>query len=123
MTSSALQWLYLPPIESADVFHCHDDGTRRIEFYNNLKSAGAIEYRYMVGVYPSGSMRPLLLVTCEGSAGLALSNPGEFALGVFSPSGHRTLDVAAEYGQAAYFLDKAATIVESVLADSQSRTA
>jgi hypothetical protein len=123
MTSPVPQWLYLPPVDSADVFHSHDDGTRRIECYTNLKSAGAIEYRYMVGVYPSGSMKPLLLVTSETSAGLELSNPGEFALGVFLPNGHRTLDVAAEYGQGAYFFEKAAAIVESFLADSPSLTA
>lgn len=119
MTTPAPQWLYLPPIDSADIVHRHDDGTWRIDCYANLKSAGAIEYRYMIGVYPSGSMIPLLFVTCETSAGLALSNLGEFALGVFLPEGHQTLDVAAEYGEWMYFLGKAIPIVDAFLAESQ----
>lgn len=119
MTSLAAQWLYLPPIDSADVVHRHDDGTWRIDCYTNLKSAGAIEYRYMIGVYPSGSMRPLLLVTCETSAALELSNPGEFALGVFLPEGHQTLDVASDYRDWMYFLGKAIPIVDAFLTDRQ----
>ena len=117
------EWLYLPPIESADVMHSHDDGTIRIECYANLKSAGAIEYRYMVGVYPSGSMKPLILVTSETSAFLELSDPGNFALGVFLPEGHRTLAVAPEYGHWNVFLQKAVEIIESLLAEGESLTA
>ena len=98
MIPSAPQWLYLPPIESADVVHRHDDGTMRIECYANLKSSGAIEYRYMVGVYPSGSKKLLALITCESSYFLELGDPGKFALWVFLPEGHHTLDVATEYG-------------------------
>jgi len=123
MISSALQWLYLPPIDSADVIHCHDDGAMRIECYANLKSSGAIEYRYMVGVYPSGSKKPLVLITCETSTFLELSDPGKFALGVFLPKGHRTLDVATEYGHWNVFLKKAVEVIESLLADGLSPTA
>ena len=119
MTCPPLQWLYLPLIDTADVVHRHDDGTWRIDCYANLKSAGAIEYRYMIGVYPSGSMRPLLLVTCETSAALELSNPGEFALGVFLPEGHQTLDVASDYRDWMYFLGKAIPIVDAFLTDRQ----
>lgn len=119
MIPSAPQWLYLPPIESADVVHRHDDGTMRIECYANLKSSGAIEYRYMVGVYPSGSKKPLALITCETSYFLELSDPGKFALGVFLPEGHHTLDIATEYGHWNVFLKKAAAVVESLLADGQ----
>lgn len=117
------EWLYLPPIESADVMHRHDDGTLCIECYANIKSAGAIEYRYMVGVYPSGSMKPLLLVTSETSALLELSEPGKFALGLFLPEGHHTLAIAPEYGHWNVFLQKAVEIIESHLAEGQSPTA
>ncbi len=123
MISPAPQWLYMPPIESADIVHRHDDGRMRIECYANLKSSGAIEYRYMVGVYPSGSKKPLALITCETSYFLELSDPGKFALGVFLPEGHHTLDVATEYGHWNVFLKKAVTVIESLLADSQSPTA
>lgn len=61
----------------------------------------------------------LILVTSETSAALELSASGQFALGVFLPHGHRTLDVAAEYGEGEYFFNKAAAIIESFLTNSQ----
>ena len=123
MIAPATEWLYLPPIESADLLHTLDDGVQRIELYHNLKSAGAIEYRYMIGVYPSGtSMRPRLLVTCERSAGLELEYPGQFALGVFTPQGHHTLAIGKEYGQWNIFLDKSAEVISTWLPQSGSVT-
>jgi len=77
----------------------------------------------MVGVYPSGSMKPLLLVTGETSAFLELSDPGKFALGVFLQEGHRTIAVAPKYGHWNAFLQKAVEIIESLLAEGKSLTA
>ena len=118
--SSALQWLYLPPIESADVIHRCDDGNIRIECYVNLKSAGVIAYRYMVGVYPSSSKMPLLLITSETSPLLELSDPGMFALGIFSPEGHCTVGIAPEYGHWNIFLGKAVEIIDTFLTENNS---
>lgn len=110
----ASRWLYLPPIESLEVLHNHDDGNAHVQLCGNIRSVGLIEYRFMVIVRRSGEQTPLLLITAETSDALERENPGQFALGLFRPNGHHTLAIAPEFGTFEGFAAAAGKLIDEL---------
>jgi hypothetical protein len=90
-------WHYLPTIEYGEKVQSYGGGAGlRVVYYNNLRSTGAIQYRFLATVYAGDTMFPLFMVAAEQSDLLALR--GEWALGVFRPDGHQTIDISEDYG-------------------------
>lgn len=92
-------WGYFPPIEYGETVQSFGGAPGlRVVFYTNLRSSGMVQYRYLATVYVGDTMFPLFMVTAETSPGLALEGKGAWALGVFRPDGHATMDIADDYG-------------------------
>ena len=110
----ASRWLYLPPLESYDVLHNYNDGNAHVQLCGNIRSVGMIEYRFMVVVRRSCEHMPLLLITAETSDALEREHPGKFALGLFRPNGHHTLNIATEYGTFEGFAAAAGKLIDEL---------
>lgn len=106
-------WQYLPPIEYGEKVQSLGGGAGlRVVFYKNLRSTGAVHYRYLATVYLGDTMFPLFMVTAETSDLLALEGKGEWALGVFRPEGHATVDISDDYGHWFSFLHAALVLIK-----------
>ncbi|GAB1395160.1 hypothetical protein MASR1M60_33240 [Rhodocyclaceae bacterium] len=92
-------WHYLPPIEYGETVQSFGRAPGlRVVFYDNLRSSGMVQYRYLAAVYVGDTMFPLFMVAAESSALLELEGKGTWALGVFRPEGHATVDFSEDYG-------------------------
>lgn len=93
-------WEHFPPIEYGEKVQSFGGGAAglRVVFYNNLRSSGAVHYRYLAAVYVGDTMFPLFMVTAETSELLAVEGKGAWALGVFRPQGHAMVDISDDYG-------------------------
>lgn len=88
---------YLPTIEYRQkVGSCGGGVGFRVVDYNNLRSIDTIQYRFLTTVYAGDTMTPLFMVTAEQRDLLALR--GEWALGVFRPFVHQTIDDLGDCG-------------------------
>lgn len=113
-------WGYFPPIEYGETVQSFGGAPGlRVVFYTNLRSSGMVQYRYLAAVYVGDTMFPLLLmVTAETSPGLALEGKGEWALGVFRPQGHATVDISPDYGSWHPFVAAAMELIAAEFPDS-----
>lgn len=112
-------WGYFPPIEYGETVQSFGGAPGlRVVFYTNLRSSGMVQYRYLATVYVGDTMFPLFMVTSETSPGLALEGKGEWALGVFRPEGHSTMDIADDYGSWHPFVAAAMELIAAEFPDS-----
>jgi hypothetical protein len=112
-------WQYLPPIEYGETVQSFGGAPGlRVVFYTNLRSSGMVQYRYLAAVYLGDTMFPLFMVTAETSAPLALEGTGEWALGVFRPEGHATVDISDDYGSWHPFVAAAMGLIAAEFPDS-----
>lgn len=120
-TNALPSWEYFPPIEYGEkVQSIGGSPGLRVVFYNNLRSTGAVHYRYLATVYQGDTMFPLFMVTAETSDLLALEGKGEWALGVFRPEGHATVDISDDYGNWFSFLHAAMALIKQEFPDSSA---
>jgi len=112
-------WQYLPPIEYGETVQSFGGAPGlRVAFYTNLRSSGAVQFRYLAAVYVGDTMFPLFMVTSETSPGLALDGKGKWALGVFRPEGHATKDISPDYGNWHPFVAAAMELIAAEFPDS-----
>jgi hypothetical protein len=112
-TTALPVWQYLPPIEYGEIVESVGGAPGlRVVYYNNLRSSGTVHYRYLAAVYVGDTMFPLFMVTAESSPMLVLEGKGEWALGVFRPEGHATVDFSEDYGSWHPFVVAAMDLIE-----------
>lgn len=112
-------WHYLPPIEYGETVQSFGGAPGlRVVFYDNLRSSGLVQYRYLAAVYVGDTMFPLFMVTAETSALLELEGKGAWALGVFRPEGHATVEFSEDYGSWHPFVAAAMNLIEKEFPDS-----
>lgn len=112
-------WHYLPPIEYGETVQSFGGAPGlRVVFYDNLRSSGLVQYRYLAAVYVGDTMFPLFMVAAESSPFLASEDQSAWALGVFRPEGHATVEFSEDYGSWHPFVAAAMNLIEKEFPDS-----
>ncbi len=67
-TNALPTWQYLPPIEYGETMQSFGGAPGlQVVFHDNLRSSGAVQYRYLATVHVGDTMFPLFMVAAESS--------------------------------------------------------
>ena len=107
---------YMPDVESMDRLSGGPLGpAHHVVIAGNVKSAGKIEYLYLLVVYEAATEKPVYIVASEANAMRDALGGGSHFLGVFDGNGHANLGDSDDWGDVDRFADKALALAAAHL--------
>ena len=102
---------YAPVVESLHAFGKIRLGPKHTAvLYNDVKSAGRVEYEFIVGVFDDETDEPVLFVASEVNSMKSKLGGGSHFLGLFPGNGHVNLVNSDDWADAQKFYPKALEI-------------
>jgi hypothetical protein len=77
---------------------------------DNIKSAGSVQYAYLLGVFDNAKQEPVYFVASEVNEMAAVLGGGSHCLGVFDGSGHGNMGFSDDWGDPRKFFPEALRI-------------
>lgn len=103
---------YVPRVESMNRIGGGPLGdAHTVIMWDQIKSAGAVQYAYLVGVFENATEKPVFFVASEVNQMAGVLGGGSHCLGVFSGSGHAGLGFSDDWGDPRKFFPEALRIV------------
>jgi hypothetical protein len=78
--------------------------------FDNIKSAGAVQYAFLLAVFDNETQQPVYFVASEINQMAATLGGGSHCLGIFDGSGHANLGFSDEWGDPHKFFPEALRI-------------
>jgi hypothetical protein len=104
---------YLPRVESMNrVAGAPLAPGYTVLLFDNIKSAGAVEYTFLVGVFDDSTQQPVYFVASEVNTTAATLGGGSHYLGLFDGQGHANCGSSDDWGDPKKFFAKALRIVK-----------
>jgi len=99
---------YMPRVESVNRVGAVPlgDGHTALLF-DNIKSAGAVQYAFLLGVFDNAKQEPVYFVASEVNETASVFGGGSHYLGVFDGSGHANLGSSDDWGDPRKFFPEA----------------
>jgi hypothetical protein len=105
---------YLPRVESMNrVTGAPLGEAHTVVLFDNIKSAGALQYAFLVGVFDNATKSPVYFVSSEVNTTAATFGGGSHFLCIFDGEGHSNLGSSDDWGDAKKFFPKALKIAEA----------
>ena len=102
---------YQPLVESMNRIGGAPLGERHtIIMWDNIKSAGSVQYAYLLGVFDNAKQQPVYFVASEVNQMAAMLGGGSHCLGVFNGSGHASMGFSDDWGDPRKFFPEALRI-------------
>jgi hypothetical protein len=102
---------YMPLVESMNRVGGAPLGDKyTVLMFDKIKSAGSIQYAYLLGVFENVTQEPVYFVAFEVNAMAAAFGGGSHCLGVFDGMGHGNLGFSDDWGDARKFFPEALRI-------------
>jgi hypothetical protein len=99
---------YKPLVESINQVSSAPLGDKHtILLFDNIKSAGAIQYAFLLGVFDNAGKVPVYFVASEVNETASKLGGGSHFLGVFDGIGHRTMGSSDDWGDPRKFFPEA----------------
>jgi hypothetical protein len=99
---------YMPLVESMNDVHAAPWGEKHSVFlFDHIKSAGSVQYAYLLGVYDNDTQQPVYFVASEVNDLAASLGGGSHFLGVFDSNGHANLGSSDDWGDPRKFFSEA----------------
>jgi hypothetical protein len=78
--------------------------------FDDIKSAGSVQYSYLLGVFDNAKQEPVYFVASEVNEMASVLGGGSHCLGVFDGSGHANLGFSDDWGDPRKFFPEAMRI-------------
>jgi hypothetical protein len=103
---------YMPLVESMNRIGGAPLGDgHTVIMWDQIKSSGAVQYAYLVGVFENATEKPVFFVASEVNQMAAVLGGGSHCLGVFNGSGHASMGFSDDWGDPRKFFPEALRIV------------
>lgn len=100
--------MYMPLVASMNRVSTAPIGPNHtVALFDSIKSAGAVEYAYLLVVSDDTTQSPVYCVASEVNGMGASFGVGSHFLGVFTPTGHINLGASDDWGDPHKFFPKA----------------
>jgi hypothetical protein len=106
---------YFPVIESAEPRRRFPLGKYTAVLLDNIKSAGGVQYRYILVVFNDESEKPCFFVASEVNTMVEAFGGGSHFLGVFPGNGHENHGDSDDWADLKKFTERALEIVKERL--------
>lgn len=104
--------LYMPMVKSSNLVGEFPLGpAHTVRMFDNIRSAGSIQYTYLVGVFDNASQDPVYFVASEVNSMAAVMGGGSHCLGLFEGEGHASMGFSDDWGDPRKFFPQAIEIV------------
>ena len=99
---------YMPLVESMNRVGGAPLGDKHTALlFDNIKSAGSMQYAFLLGVFDDETQKPVYFVASEVNEMAATLGGGSHYLGVFDGSGHASLGSSDDWGDPRKFFPEA----------------
>jgi hypothetical protein len=78
--------------------------------FDNIKSAGSVQYSYLLAVYDNETQKPVYFVASEVNQMAAALGGGSHCLGIFDGSSHANMGFSDDWGDPLKFFPEAIRI-------------
>ncbi len=112
---------YVPSVESMNRVAGAPLGAKHtIILFDQIKSAGSVQYTFLVAVFDNASQQPVFFVASEVNSMAETLGGGSHYLGVFDGNGHANRGASDDWGDPKKFFPKAVRIAEEVFGVDQA---
>jgi hypothetical protein len=94
-----------------------------VMLYDNIASAGQVQYAFLVGVFDNTTHEPVFFVASEINQLAATAGGGSHFLGAFDGAAHMNLGASNDWAEAKKFFPEALRIVEGKFGKGKSSAA
>jgi hypothetical protein len=99
---------YMPLVESMNRVAAAPLGDKHTALlFDTIKSAGAVQYTFLLGVFDNETQKPVYFVASEVNATAAVFAGGSHFLGVFDGTGHANLGSSDDWADPRKFFPEA----------------
>jgi hypothetical protein len=99
---------YMPAVESMNRVGGAPLGEQHtVLLFNNIKSAGSVQYAFLLAVFDNEKQEPVYFVASEVNTMAAAFGGGSHYLGVFNEQGHANLGSSDDWGNPRKFFPEA----------------
>ncbi|MDB5298795.1 MAG: hypothetical protein JWO87_458 [Phycisphaerales bacterium] len=112
--------MYAPQVQSMNRVAGAPLGTAHsVLLFDNIKSAGAIQYAFLLGVFENATKQPVYFIASEVNTTAATLGGGSHFLGIFNGQGHANLGASDDWGDPKKFFPKALSLAQERFAPEQ----
>jgi len=105
---------YMPRVESMNRVAGAPLGEKHtVILFDEIKSAGSVEYAFLVAVFDNKSQQPVYFIASEVNSMAQTLGGGSHYLGVFDGNGHANRGASDDWGDPKKFFPEAIRIAEA----------